>query len=48
MDQYADDLAELFETLDLRKVMMVGHSTGGAKWPDTLVVTAQSACRRPC
>jgi len=31
MDQYADDLAELFEKLDLRRVMMVGHSTGGGE-----------------
>lgn len=31
MDTYADDLNELFETLDLKKVMMVGHSTGGGE-----------------
>jgi non-heme chloroperoxidase len=31
MDQYADDVAELFEKLDLKKVMMVGHSTGGGE-----------------
>jgi non-heme chloroperoxidase len=31
MDQYADDLAELFEKLDLKNVMMVGHSTGGGE-----------------
>lgn len=31
MDQYADDLAELFEHLDLKNVMMVGHSTGGGE-----------------
>ncbi|WP_271168801.1 alpha/beta fold hydrolase [Hansschlegelia plantiphila] len=31
MDQYADDLAELFETLDLRDIVMVGHSTGGGE-----------------
>jgi non-heme chloroperoxidase len=31
MDQYADDLLELFEQLDLKKVMMVGHSTGGGE-----------------
>src|SRR5262245_23825888 len=31
MDQYADDLAELFEKLDLKKAMMVGHSTGGGE-----------------
>jgi non-heme chloroperoxidase len=31
MDTYADDLAELFEKLDLKNVMMVGHSTGGGE-----------------
>jgi len=31
MDQYADDLAELFEKLDLKNVMMTGHSTGGGE-----------------
>src|SRR6187431_3828569 len=31
MDQYADDLAELLDKLDLKKVMMVGHSTGGGE-----------------
>jgi non-heme chloroperoxidase len=31
MDQYADDLAELVEHLDLRDVTMVGHSTGGGE-----------------
>ena len=31
MDQYADDLAELFETLDLKKAIMIGHSTGGGE-----------------
>ena len=31
MDQYADDLAELFEALDLRNALMVGHSTGGGE-----------------
>lgn len=31
MNQYADDLAELFEQLDLRDVVMVGHSTGGGE-----------------
>ena len=29
MDTYADDLAALFEHLDLKKAVMVGHSTGG-------------------
>jgi non-heme chloroperoxidase len=31
LDTYADDLAELFEKLDLRDVTMVGHSTGGGE-----------------
>jgi len=29
MDTYADDLAQLFEKLDLKDAIMVGHSTGG-------------------
>src|SRR5262249_53231147 len=29
MDTYADDLATLVETLDLREAVHVGHSTGG-------------------
>lgn len=31
MDQYADDLAELIEKLDLRNIIMIGHSTGGGE-----------------
>jgi non-heme chloroperoxidase len=31
MDTYADDLAELFEKLDLKDAIMVGHSTGGGE-----------------
>jgi non-heme chloroperoxidase len=31
MDQYADDLAELFEKLDLKEAIMIGHSTGGGE-----------------
>jgi len=31
MDTYADDLAQLFETLDLKNAIMVGHSTGGGE-----------------
>jgi non-heme chloroperoxidase len=31
MDQYADDLAELIEQLDLRDIIIVGHSTGGGE-----------------
>jgi len=31
MDNYADDLATLVETLDLKGVVLVGHSTGGGE-----------------
>jgi non-heme chloroperoxidase len=31
MDTYADDLAALIETLDLRDVVLIGHSTGGGE-----------------
>jgi non-heme chloroperoxidase len=31
MNTYADDLAALFEALDLRDVTLVGHSTGGGE-----------------
>jgi non-heme chloroperoxidase len=31
MDQYAADLAELMDHLDLRDAMLVGHSTGGGE-----------------
>jgi non-heme chloroperoxidase len=31
MDTYADDLAKLIEALDLRDVVLVGHSTGGGE-----------------
>jgi non-heme chloroperoxidase len=31
MDTYADDLAELFEKLQLEKMVMIGHSTGGGE-----------------
>jgi non-heme chloroperoxidase len=31
MDTYADDLAELIDTLDLHDVILVGHSTGGGE-----------------
>jgi non-heme chloroperoxidase len=31
MDTYADDLAELLETLDLKDAILVGHSTGGGE-----------------
>ena len=31
LDHYADDLSELFEHLNLRDAVMVGHSTGGGE-----------------
>jgi non-heme chloroperoxidase len=31
MDTYADDLAQLFEALDLKGATMIGHSTGGGE-----------------
>ena len=31
MDTYADDLAELFQKLDLKNAVMIGHSTGGGE-----------------
>jgi non-heme chloroperoxidase len=31
MDHYADDLAALIERLDLRDIVLVGHSTGGGE-----------------
>jgi len=31
MDTYADDLATLMDTLDIRGAMLVGHSTGGSE-----------------
>uniref|UniRef100_A0A0C1R1X0 Chloroperoxidase n=1 Tax=Tolypothrix bouteillei VB521301 TaxID=1479485 RepID=A0A0C1R1X0_9CYAN len=31
MDTYADDLATLIETLDLKDMVLVGHSTGGGE-----------------
>lgn len=31
MDRYADDLAELIDALDLRDLILIGHSTGGGE-----------------
>ncbi len=31
MDTYADDLAALMETLDLKNATLAGHSTGGGE-----------------
>lgn len=36
MDRYADDLAELIEALDLRDLILVGHSTGGGEVARTI------------
>jgi non-heme chloroperoxidase len=31
MDTYADDLAQLFDSIDIKNAIMVGHSTGGGE-----------------
>src|SRR5215470_14536539 len=31
MDRYADDLAAVIEALDLKDIILVGHSTGGGE-----------------
>jgi non-heme chloroperoxidase len=31
LDTYSDDLAALFEAVDLRNAVMVGHSPGGGE-----------------
>src|SRR5690349_3116491 len=31
MDRYADDLANLFDALDLKDAILIGHSTGGGE-----------------
>jgi non-heme chloroperoxidase len=31
LDTYADDLAQLIDTLDLHQAILVGHSTGGGE-----------------
>ena len=43
MDTYSDDLATLFETLDLKNAVMVGHSTGGGEVARYL---GRHGCRR--
>ncbi len=48
MDTYADDLAELFEALDLKNVVMVGHSTGGGEVARYLGGMGRSGWRRRC
>jgi non-heme chloroperoxidase len=46
MDTYADDLAELIETLDLNDLVLVGHSTGGVEIGTTSAVMVPSASLR--
>jgi len=48
MNTYADDLAQLFDKLDLQNVIMVGHSTGAARWRVIWAGTAPSASRKRC
>ncbi len=48
MDTYADDLAELVETLDLRDAIHVGHSTGGGEVARYIGRHGTSALPRPC
>src|SRR2546425_13361313 len=43
MDTYADDLAALVETLDLKAAVHVGHSTAAVKSPVTSAATARGA-----
>ena len=45
-DTFADDFAELLETLDLKDVTLVGHSMGGVKSLAILAVTAISVSRK--
>src|SRR2546430_13119272 len=47
MDTYADDLASLVESLDLKDTIHVGHSTAAAKSRATSAGTARSALPRP-
>jgi non-heme chloroperoxidase len=42
MNTYSDDLAALFETLDLKSVLPAGHSTGGGEVARRAV---KSGCR---
>jgi len=48
MDTYADDLAALVETLDLKNAIHIGHSAGAAKSPATSDATVRSASPKPC
>lgn len=49
MDTYADDLATLVDTLDLKQAVLVGHMLRAAvRWPASSAATAPAASRRPC
>ena len=48
MDTYADDLATLIETLELRDVVLIGFSTGGGEVAATSVATAPSVSPASC
>lgn len=48
MDQYADDLAELIEELDLKDLILVGHSTGVAKWHIISVAMVPRVWQKSC
>ena len=46
MNTYADDLAELFEKLDLKDAILIGHSTGGGEVARYWAGTARNAFPR--
>ncbi|MDB5346545.1 MAG: hydrolase [Schlesneria sp.] len=48
MNTYADDLAKVIEALDLKDVVLVGHSTGVEKWPATSVDTVMRGSEKRC
>ena len=48
MDTYADDLSELFEALDLKDAIMVGHTTGGGEMAVASVARSRHASSRHC
>jgi hypothetical protein len=43
MDTYADDLAALVKELDLKDVIHIGHSTGGAQLDERTLVPGDDA-----
>ena len=48
LDTYADDLAQLLDTLDVREVVLVGHSTGGARSSAMSAATAATGSPSSC